>query len=76
MEGAQAFQILARASQGDVTTHHFSDVGTLLDLPNELLRYEALAHWGSRSRPRVIRRTDPTILNGNGLDSELNDRAH
>jgi len=44
MEWTETFQVLARSGQGYVAGHHVGDVRPLLNLLNELLGNEALAH--------------------------------
>ncbi len=69
VERTQAFQVLPGPGQGHVGGHHLDDVGSFLDVIDDVLRNEALAHRRFRSRLMVLPRTEPSTLNGKGLKS-------
>ena len=71
MERAKALEVLARFGQGKISGHDIDDVDPILDLPDDVLRDESLAHWGSRARPAADRRASTALAEREGLDHGL-----
>src|SRR5438093_6536851 len=70
MEGTEAFEVLTRLGQGHVAGYHVCDINSLLDLADDVLRNETVAHrrfYSCRSGDasnRATRRRTEGLENG------------